>query len=109
MKPSVTPHIRWRSARRRSSEKSAKQVRRETGTAVPSPMHQHFYRQPPSWLVKGVRVHYSPIIGETPDTMNCTVMAEPFLVAGHPDGRWVTIIDKHRGWVACEALTPVTT
>jgi hypothetical protein len=26
---SVTPNVRWRSARRRSSEKSAKQVRRE--------------------------------------------------------------------------------
>lgn len=63
--------------------------------------------EPPPWLVKGAKVHFSFIIGEPPSDpakMNATVLAEPFQVNG-AEGTWCTLIDKHRGWVACEALT----
>ncbi len=63
--------------------------------------------EPPPWLVKGAKVHYSSVIGEPPSDpakMDATVLEAPFKVNGE-NGTWVTIIDKHRGWVACEALT----
>lgn len=106
-------------SRRRGREKSARAMRREAKPYTPPApvaagapptrtIQAHFYRAPPPWLTKGVIVHYSPVIGAPPIKKNCRVIAEPFLVAGHPDGRWVTLIDKHRGWVACEALSPAT-
>lgn len=61
----------------------------------------------PDWMKKGAKVHYSSVIGEAPTDpakMDATVLEDPFQVNG-PKGTWVTIIDKHRGWVACEALT----
>ncbi len=62
----------------------------------------------PPWLVKGARVHYSSVIGEAPTKRDCTVLEDPFLVNG-PKGTWVTLIEGHRGWVACEALTEALT
>lgn len=166
---SVTPHVRRRSARRRSSEKSAKQMAREAspfwqtmttwtwtfgvagkvaciwtvadgymvvvnGEPVNLPYsvtadidhvtlqrldkmltvktgdhHPQVTRYTvlPPWLCKGAMVHYSP--PEGPGKGNCRVLDAPFLRTTALGGsHWVAVIDKHRGWVACEALSQAT-
>lgn len=57
---------------------------------------------PPSWLVKGAIVNYHSIIGQEVTKPDCIVTADPW---NQPGSGWVTLIDKQRGWVACEALS----
>lgn len=155
-RPRPTPHVRWRSRRRRSNEKSAKQIRRETPpfwrlmsyckrdssgrewimacaprcrviingaavdlphevsdadhviieTSAPAgeilPVASPQLQSPPPWVVKGGILTY---LGEdgAPALHGCRVLEAPFRI-----GRsgWLTLIDKHRGWVRCDHLVP---
>ncbi len=69
---------------------------------------EHQYH-PPSWMVVGVMVDYHSIIGQPVEAYpagrkDCMITVEPFKVNG--GSQWVVVIDKVRGWVACEALSP---
>lgn len=104
---------RWRSARRRSNEKSARAIHREwvaagsarntdPATDVAQLLARRAPYTPPYWLVKDAGVKYSPAIGGHPTKFWCRVLTDPFRLGG--TGAWVTLISGVRGWVACEAL-----
>ena len=95
------PRAKHRSDRRFKSDPNlrfpATSAHRDLATIKP----RNEYK-PPAWLVKGVKVHYSSVIGYPPTKTDAIVLENPFQVNG---GTWVTLIDKVRGWVACEALS----
>ena len=118
MRVSVAPNARWRSARRRSNEKSAKQIRRELQRATqaeprwsdveavlthPQQIAGRL-RTPPPWLVKGAIVDYHDGTS-SPPILSCTVVTQPFQI----NDQWCALLDKKRGWVPIEALTQAAT
>lgn len=106
---SGAPNVRWRSPRRRSNEKSAKQIRRELRQEIQAvldhPKLRHGkLRTPPPWLVKGAIVNYHDD-SSGPPLRSCKVLTPPFQISG----QWCALIDKKRGWVPIEALTQAAT
>ena len=113
MRVSVTPHVRWRSPRRRSNEKSAKQIQREFQQDIRTLLeHPRLVterglrtpRTPPHWLVKGAFVDYHDGTNGPP-VLSCTVLTPPFQIRD----QWCALLDKKRGWVPIEALTQTAT
>lgn len=70
------------------------------------PIRGRDMKQLPSWCVKGARVNYSRVIGETPSILGAIVTQVPW-PADSTNGAtyWVTMIDKKNCWVAVEALS----
>jgi hypothetical protein len=114
---SVTPNVRWRSARRRSNEKSAKQIRRETPNpsaqdmAVASkkdrralPWPTTVLKDPLPWMVKDAIVDYV----EDGPARRCRILEAPFVLMRISAHQWCVLLDKVRGWVPIETLRQVT-
>ena len=104
---SVIPNTRWRSARRRSNEKSAKQIRREFDNpkfvaGVLGKIGARPSDSPPAWMVRAARAGYRESPGDV--AIYCTIRDKPFQV----NRRWVVLIDNKRGWVPIESLTQVS-
>lgn len=59
------------------------------------------YAAPPSWLVDGALVDYSPVLGEPPTLTGVRVRSTPWQL-GH--GQWVVKVAGVAGGVAVEAL-----
>jgi len=57
----------------------------------------------PDFAVRGARVDYAAIIGQPATLFNVTITADPFHFRGVG---WVTFIERVRGWVAVDALSP---
>ncbi len=61
------------------------------------------------WLKVGARADYHSVIGGPVTLPGCTVTEVPFPIPGltsRVEDRWCCFVDKKRGWVACDALTP---
>ncbi len=60
---------------------------------------------PPTWMVLGALVDYSPMIGAPPTVLGTRIRSEPWQLG---DGQWVVKIEGRAGGVAIEALQPAT-